>query len=263
MEMRVAAAPATISTFSVTKGGMVDETYACFAGWDLGLSLDDNLERFKEANPILSKTSKWLHEIRKIFHTRFTDIDRHRPLIRLAQAGYPKSNWAPILLWHLCFRELLLSDFLETWLYLRKEEGMVRVRASDVRVYLSGLAARGLIERQWSENTISKMSSSLPAYAASFGLLRGRATKEIAAFHPHEDVLLYILHDLGEEIASGDLLLGDVRWRRLLLSRAQLEQELLRMHQHRKLRFEISGSTVALELPHKTAEGYVEHLVSR
>jgi len=76
-------------------------------------------------------------------------------------------------------------------------------------------------------------------------------------------VLLYILHDLSEEIANGDLLLRDVRWRRLLLSRSQMEQELLRMHQHRRLRFEMTGSTVALELPFKTTEEYVDHLLSR
>lgn len=263
MEMRATVTPPTISTFSVTKSGMVPETYACLAGWDLSLSLDENLARFKEANPILSKTSRWLHEIRKIFHTRFEDIERHRPLIRLAQAGYPKDKWAPLLLWHLCFKELLLSDFLESWLFPRKEEGMLRVRANDVRGYLSGLPARGLLTRQWTVNTISKMSSSLPAYAAHFGLLRGKATKEIAAFHPHEEVLLYVLHNLSEEIANGDLLLGDVRWRRLLLSRSQVEQELLRMHQHRRLRFDTTGSTVALELPFKTTNEYVEDLVSR
>src|SRR5207249_3392298 len=109
-------------------------------------------------------------------------------LIRLAQAGYSRDKWAPLLLWHLCHRELLVSDFLETWLYPRKEEGMLRVRASDVRGYLSGLSARGLLTRQWSENTISKMASSLPAYAADFSLLRGRATKEIAPFHPSQEV---------------------------------------------------------------------------
>jgi hypothetical protein len=253
--------PPTISTFSVTKGGKVSETYACFAGWDLGQSLDANLARFKEANPILSRTSRWLHEMRKIFHTRFIDIERHRPLIRLAQGGFPKEKWAPILLWHLCFRELLLSDFLETWLYPRKEEGMLRVRGSDVRTYLAELSRRGLLAREWSENTISKMSSSLPAYAADFGLLRGKAAKEIALFHPPQEAVLYILHDLSEEIASGNLLLGDTRWRRLLFSRTELERELLRMHQHRQLRFEITGSAVALELPFRTSAEYAEHLV--
>ena len=99
----------TISTFSVTKGGRVAETYACFAGWDLGLSLDDNLERFREENPILAPTDAWLKEMRRILRVRFGDIERHRALIRLVQGTrpLPQESWAPILLWHLCLRELL------------------------------------------------------------------------------------------------------------------------------------------------------------
>jgi hypothetical protein len=260
MDLSQSIAPPTISTFSVTKGGKLAETYACFAGWDFALTLDENLVRFKQSNPILAKTSRWLEEMRKILHTRFGDVERHRPLIRLAQVHFPKEKWAPILLWHLCFRELLLSDFLESWLYPRKQEGMLRVRTEDVRAYLSGLQGRGLITMQWSENTVSKMASSLPAYAGDFGLLRGRATREIVSYHPPEEALLYILHDLSREIANGNLLLSDLRWRRLLLSRAEVEDELLRLHQHRRLRFEVTGSTVALELPYKSVEEYVDHL---
>jgi hypothetical protein len=164
----------TISTFSVTKGGKVMETYECFAQWDLDASLDENLERFKETNPILSTTGAWLKEMRRIFKARFGEIERHKPLIQLAKAGLHHDKWAPILLWHLCLRELLLSDFLEYWLYPRKQEGFLRVRGADVRMYLSKLRERGLVKEDWSESTISKMSSSLPKYAADFHLLRGK-----------------------------------------------------------------------------------------
>ena len=48
----------------------------------------------------------------------------------------PLRTWTPILLWHLCTRELLLSDFLVEWLYPRKLDGMLHVRTDDVRQYL-------------------------------------------------------------------------------------------------------------------------------
>ena len=102
----------TISTFSVTKGGKIAETYACFAQWDLSVSLTENLARLRRENPILAPTDAWLKEMGRIFHVRFGDIESHRPLIRLAQAQYSQHAWAPVLLWHLCHRELLLSDFL-------------------------------------------------------------------------------------------------------------------------------------------------------
>lgn len=257
---RPAAATPTISTFSVTKGGKVAETYAVFREWDLEKSLDENLQRMREENPILAPTDAWLKEMRRIFRVRFSDIERHRPLIRLAQAGMAQDSWAPILLWHLCFRELLLSDFLESWLFPRKQEGLLRVRADDVREYLGELPARGLLAKDWTGNTISRMASGLPAYAADFGLLNGRSVKEIVPFHLPDEALLYVLHTLAEETAAGTKLVSDIRWRRFLLPQSELESELLRLHQVRKLHFNIAGSLISLELPFKTLDEFVNDL---
>ena len=164
-------------------------------------------------------------------------------------------------MWHLCFRELLLTDFLETWLYPRKQEGLLRVRADDVRGYLVELKPRGLLDKDWKRSSIDRMASGLPAYAADFGLLQGRAVKEIAPFHLPDDALLYVLNDIANETARAEKILDDIRWRRFLLSRAELEQELLRLHQHRRLRYDVAGSLVALELPNKSVDEYVEELV--
>ncbi len=257
---RPASSP-TISTFSVTKGGKIAETYACFAHWDLNATVDENLDQFREENPILAPTDGWLKEMRRIFRVRFLDIERHRPLIRLAQAGMRQDTWAPILMWHLCFRELLLSDFLESWLFPRKHEGMLRVRADEVRGYLKGLPARGLLDKDWTANTVSRMVSGLPTYAADFGLLEGKAVKEICPFHLPDEALLYVLHDIAGDVASAEKILDDPRWKRFLISRSELEREVLRLHQHRRVTFEIAGSMVALELPCKSADEYAEHLV--
>ena len=258
--MEAVASP-TISTFSVTKGGKVAETYACFAQWDLSLSLDENLQRFKSTNPIHATTDAWLREMRRIFRVRFGDIKKHRTLIRLAQKGFGQDLWKSILLWHLCFRELLLSDFLENWLYPRKEEGLLRITGESVRGYLQSLKPRGLVDQDWAPNTISRMVSGLPSYAADFGLLEGRSVKELAAFHMREEALLYALYAIREETGAADKQLSDVRWRRFLMSRSELEQELLRLHQHHKVHFEIAGSLVSLDLPHSSLEEYVEDLV--
>ncbi len=251
----------TISTFSVTKGGRIAETYACFAQWDLSASLDDNLALFRQKNPILAPTDAWLKEMRRIFRVRFGDIERHKPLIQLAQAGIAQEQWAPILLWHLCLRELLLSDFLEAWLHPRKQDGLLRVQGDDVRVYLAELGARGLVDGPWTKNTVSRMASALPSYAADFGLLQGKTVKEIAPYHMPDDALLYVLHSLAAETASAEKVINDARWKRFLMSRRELEQELLRLHQLRRLRFEIAGSLMSLDLPYKSVDEYVEHLV--
>ena len=66
---------------------------------------------------------------------------------------------------------------------------------------------------------------------------------------------------MAAESASTEKILDDTRWRRFLLSRDELEQEVLRLHQHRKLTFEMAGSMVALELPYNNVDEYVEQLV--
>ena len=251
----------TVSTFSVTKGGRIAETYACFSQWNLSQTLDENLRQFREKNPILADTEAWLKEMRRILHVRFGDIERHHTLIYLAKGRLPQAVWTPILLWHLCLRELLLSDFLETWLYPRKREGLLRVRSEDVRDYIKGLEARELVDRQWTQNTIRRMASGIPTYSSNFGLLRGKAVKEIASYHLPDEALLYVLHWLAEQSASAERILSDVRWRRFLMSRQDVEQELLRLHQLRRLRFDVMGSVMALELPFRTVRNYVKHLV--
>ena len=135
------------------------------------------------------------------------------------------------------------------------------MRGEDVRDYLDTLTPRGLIDKKWTETTINRMASGLPAYASDFGLLRGKGTKEIVPYHLSDDALLYVLHVMAERTASTERILADTRWRRLLMSRSELEQELLRLHQLRRLRFEVAGSMVALDLPCSSANDYVEYLV--
>ncbi len=257
------AIQSTISTFSVTKGGRVDETYACLAAWDLDRSLDDNLARLRAENLIAAPTEAWLKEMRRILRVRFGQVEAHRPLIRLAQAGFPVDRWRSLLHWHLCLREHLLSDFLESWLFPRKEAGLLRVPTDAVREYLAGLPGRGLLQETWTPNTVGRMASGLPTYAADLGLLSGRGVKEITPSPLPDETILYVLHWMAAEQEAPQRILNDVRWRRFLLSRRELEHELLRLHQHHRLRYESAGSLVAIELPHQSLEEYVDDLVRR
>ena len=251
----------TISTFSVTKGGRVEETYACFESWQLDSSLDENLDRFAETNPILASTESWLKEMRRILRVRFGEVERHRPLIELARAGLPLHDWAPLLLWHLCYRELLLADFLETWLYERKIGGVLRVKADDVGEYLMALRSRGLLEAEWSRNTINRMASGLPAYAADFGLLEGRVVREIIPFHLPESAFLYVLYAMADEGLSARRMIDDRRWRRFLMSSDDVEHQLLRLHQLQRLSYHTAGSAIDLELPLTSLSAYADSLV--
>lgn len=156
---------------------------------------------------------------------------------------------------------LLLSDFLESWLYDRRQEGMLRVRADDVRAYLASLTDRGLLETEWRQSSVDRMASGLPAYAADLGLLHGKTVKEIRPAHLPDEALLYVLHWMRDQGLGSQRVLDDRRWRWYLVSRPELEAELLRLHQRGSLRFDVAGSAIALDLPYPSLEEYVDALV--
>ena len=50
-------------------------------------------------------------------------------------------------------------------------------------------------------------------------------------------------------------------WRMFLMRPGDVERELLRLHQFRKLHYEVAGSVVELSLPKKSALEYAEAIV--
>jgi hypothetical protein len=99
-----------ISSFTLIKGAMIDETYAVFAAWDFSFSKKENLDRLKRENFIGASSTTWLRDIAKVLNRRFDPIVRDRALVLLAKNGCPIEEWKPILLWHMTRDEFLFRD---------------------------------------------------------------------------------------------------------------------------------------------------------
>ena len=67
---------------------------------------------------------------------------------------------------------------------------------------------------------------------------------------------MYLLHALLERLGSTQKLILAADWRLFLMTPADMEEELLRLHQFGKLRFERAGSMVELTLPYPAATDY-------
>jgi hypothetical protein len=78
-----------ISSFTLIKGAMIDETYAVFAAWDFSSSKKENLDRLKRENFIGASSTTWLRDIAKVLNRRFDPIVRDRALVLLAKNGCP------------------------------------------------------------------------------------------------------------------------------------------------------------------------------
>lgn len=251
------------SSFTVIKGAMIEETYAVFAAWDFESNKRENLDRLRSENFIGAGSATWLRDVAKVLNRRFDPGERDRALVVLAKHGVPIDEWKPLLLWHMTRDEFLVRDFLETWLFAVYEAGTFRVRLEDVESYLGGIRARGATtEHAWSEETTKRVAAGLLKIAVDFGLLRGSAVKEFASFHLPERSFLYLLHAMRDQQLSASKVVASPEWRLFLMRPSDVEHELLRLHQYRKLDYQVAGSLVELSLPCSSTFEYAERMVA-
>lgn len=252
-----------VSSFTVVKGSIIDETYAVFAAWDFARSKRENLDRLRDENFIGASSTTWLRDVAKVLNRRFDPDGRDRGLVVLAKSGCDLEEWKPLLLWHMTRDEFLVRDFLLHWLFPAYDSGAFRVRSDEVETYLAGIRKRGATtEHEWSEETTKRVGAGLLKIAVDFGLLRGSVVKEFASYHLPERSFLYLLHAMRDEKLSPGKLVGAPDWRMFLMRPADVEHELLRLHQFRKLEYQVAGSLVQLSLPCTSSREYAERMVA-
>jgi hypothetical protein len=248
-----------VSSFTLVKGTMIPETYAILRGWDASASKRENLDRLRSENYIGARSATWLRDVAKVLNRRFDPTNADRALVVLAKASMPAPEWNPILLWHITRDEFLLRDFLINWLYPEFESGALRPRREDVIGFLDTIGERGgLTEHGWSQTTRHRVAAGLLKAAADFGLLSGRTVKDFASFHLPERSFLYVLHALAETTQSASRIVASPDWHMFLMDADDVERELLRLHQYRKLSYESAGTLGQLTLPFPTALAYAE-----
>jgi hypothetical protein len=251
------------SSFTIIKGAMIEETYGVFVEWDFDRSKRDNLDRLRAENFIGASSATWLRDVAKVLNRRFDPSGRDRPLVVLAKHGLPIEEWKPLLLWHMTRDEFLVRDFLENWLFGAYESGAFRVRSEQVEAYLSGISERGAsTEHAWSEQTSRRVAAGLLKIAVDFGLLQGGNSREFASYHLSERSFLYLLHAMRDESISPSNVVASSDWRLYLMRPSEVEHELLRLHQFRKLEYYVAGSLVQLSLPCASTAEYAERLVA-
>ena len=157
-----------------------------------------------------------------------------------------------------------MRDFLQNWLFPAYDAGAFRVRPEELHDYLRGIGKRGgTTEHAWTEYARSnRVAAGLLKMAVDFGLLRGSVVKEFASYHLPERSFLYLLHAMRDEKQSPSKVVGAPDWRMFLMRPADVEHELLRLHQFRKLEYQVAGSLVQLSLPCASSREYAERMVA-
>lgn len=261
--MRSSSRADVVSSFTVVKGAMISETYAVFAAWDFARTKRENLTRLRDENFIGASSTTWLRDVAKVLNRRFDPDGRDRALVVLAKNGCDLEEWTPLLLWHITRDEFLVRDFLENWLFPAYDSGAFRVRPEELHDYLLDVGKRGgMTEHAWTETTQRRVAAGLLKIAVDFGLLRGGGVKEFTTYHLPERSFLYLLHALRDEKQNPSKVIAASDWRMFLMRPADVERELLRLHQFHKLDYQVAGSLVQLSLPCATSGEYAERMVA-
>ena len=252
-----------VSSFTIIKGSLIEETYVAFQHWDLDSSKSENLYRIRTSGVLPLTSSHWLRDVSWVLNRRFDPGGLDQPLVELAKAGCERDVWKAMLLWHITRDEFLLRDFLTVWLYDRYRDGTYRVRSDEVIPYLRGLDRQPDVEisGSWSDATTSRVASSLLRIATDFGLLAGGQAKEFTSYHLPDESFLYLLHAMADTERNARKIVDSPDWHMYLMDGADVERELLRLHQYRRLHFDVAGSLAQLHLPRSSSAEYAKELV--
>jgi hypothetical protein len=229
---------------------MIQETYAALRIWEFNQTKLANIERIRKGNLIGAPNANALKNILWSVSSRYAPEGVDRPLALLAQRGLGIDLWKPLLLWHLAQSEELIKRFTLDWLYPRIKEGLDRFQPAEVAehfVFL--LKPGGSPEGPWSESTLKRVSSGLLKLCAAFGLLEGGTVKTAVPYHLPEPCFLYVLRALLDRESNPAKVMEAPDWGIFLMSREAVHQELLRLHQYRKVEYHVVGSLIELRLP--------------
>ena len=241
---------------------MIDETYMVFRGWDFGVSRTENLRRVREDNMIGATSAHWARDVAWVMSRRFDLAGRDRPLVDLAMAGCDREVWKPLLLFHMTRDEFLVRDFLVYWLYPQFVQGAYLVHTDDVAAYLATLSKKKEIEwsGNWTNSTTSRVASGLLRIATDFGLLTGSVRREFASYHLPDESFMYILHAMADGEPNAQRIVDAEDWHMFLMDGPDVEREVLRLHQFRRLHYEVAGSLSQLKLPHESSAAYAREI---
>ncbi len=251
-----------LSTRLIRKGALLEETHRVFIEWDATRSFDENLEHAREQNIPAADNESWLKEVISTISSRWRREPSLPNIVALAQS-VNFDIWRPCVLWHIGQVDELYYRFATEWLYQEYQAGAFRLRTDDVVPFVQEVTAdRAAGDKGLSEYGTKRAARDLLRMASDFGLLNGTVAREFRSYHLPEKSLLYVIYAIHDLVGSAQEVVASRDWRLFLMSRNDVERELFRLQQFRKLRYEVAGSLVELSLPCGSISEYIEEISS-
>ncbi len=248
-------------TSRIQKGGaLLDETRQLVRLWDSS-PLEENKAQVIRANPLNKATrARILDVLNRIFIPRFVQgpIPNSWMLLRpLEDLETPTAITRPIYFWLTALAEPLLYDFCAEYLQKLRSDGL---RGIDVQQAAAWVHSRGC---DWSETVTIKVTRAMLAALRDFGVLQGRARKQLSSPSLPLATFAYISFCLHESGVAARNLLSHSDWKLFMLCPGDVEHMLLDCHQQHWLEYQAAGSVIGLSFPAGSAEEYARVVFGR
>jgi hypothetical protein len=244
----------------IRKGALTAETYALFAKWNDALPFEGNL---RQGLAGMFQTSSWENEVRTTVRRRFRNQEEAQVLVGLAQRGLPFDEWCSCLHLWIGIHEEFYRLFSTEWLFPEFLTGRYIVRVDDVIPFVSEHWPRLKPEaKRLSDYGVTRIARDMIRMAADFGILTGAgASRKFATFHLTDRCFMYWAQRIAEHEGSTSMVPTSSLWRMVLMRPCDVEQELLRLHQYRKMEYQVAGSLVQLTLACPSSSEYAEGMI--
>ncbi|RWP15968.1 MAG: hypothetical protein E5X67_08820 [Mesorhizobium sp.] len=247
--------PSVWSQRLLRKGPFAAETFALFSQWNFEHGVDRNLARGLGGQ---FRTAGWEKEVRATIRARLTDMDAIRPLIQLSKSGMSFHDWRDCYRLWITLTEQPYGSFVMDWLYGERERGRYQVRAEEVRPFVTASWSRAK-KVPLSEYGVVRAARDLLKTATDLGLLTGASTVKTLA-HPGLGDSAFVFHLLliAELEGSASRAIESRYWRAAFMAPSEVHNTLLRLHQYRKVDYQVAGSLIQLSLPYANSLAFAE-----
>jgi Putative inner membrane protein (DUF1819) len=253
----------TFSTRLLRKGVLIHEARAILAGWVAEDAVPENIDRASSSPDLLSGSESWRREILASVRARLGRFHAKEiaALAAVARSRVDTNAWTACWYWHCAHSDPLYMAFVQGWLYPGFTAGVHRIRTEHVQPFVVTQVERLRPEGgQLSDYGTKRLARDLLRMATECGLLTGDAVKEFVSYSLADECFLYVLHALLDQGLASRAILESPGWRVFLMDVGDVERELLRLHQFRKLHYEVAGTMVNLDLPFPSAVAYAKEI---
>lgn len=245
-------------------GAVLDDMRTLVRSWTDEKSLPQ--QRKVVADNILGKDTRArsTDTLRRTFIPRFVNGDPPQAwkIVRpLEERNAAAEIVVPVYYWITARAEPLLYRFVVDEI-LPRSQGMDKfIRVDETKAWITKILSES--GQEWSDIVTVKVARGLLAALRDFGVLTGKAKKEIASSYLPIESFSYIAFALNSLGHSGEKLIIHPDWQLFLMTPPVVERLFLAAHQRGFLSYESAGRIYRVEFQAETFEEMADAVIGR